>query len=154
MQMNKQSLMQCFAVICLVISACTGGSQYTFQLFTFPDNMPAHQDGWKLKGYLKVTNRKSGSMYQKGIKEVNLKIEDQEENVLLNVNREYNASAIEGRFHWKLKSKLIVTLMDFSHVPSVNDSNKVDSGNILDILTVELDAKKNIFTITNSTREH
>lgn len=147
MQMNKQGAIRYLGIVCFVMSACVHGNSYMFQLFTFPDNIPAHQDGWELKGSLLVTTTTSGSMYKKGLKMVNLKIVNQAGDVLLDVDRSYNSSAIEGRFNWKQKNRLIVTLIELPHASSKNDDNAVSSENILDVLIVELDANSNMFNI-------
>ena len=141
MQMSKQGVIRYLGIVCIVMSACVRGNSYTFQLFTFPGDIPAHQDGWELKGSLLVTNTTSGSMYKRGLKLVNLKIVNQAGDVLLDVDRSYNSSAIEGRFSWKQKNRLIVTLIELTHASSGNDDNEVNDGKILDVLTVELNKK-------------
>ena len=80
-------------------------------------------------------------MYKRGLKLVNLKIVNQAGDVLLDVDRSYNSSAIEGRFSWKQKNRLIVTLIELTHASSGNDDNEVNDGKILNILTVELNKK-------------
>jgi len=89
------------------------GEQYSFQVFTFPMDKPAHEDGWRYKGVVKVTTNSTGSMFRASNKKVTLNIfNSNEKEIYSEVFSFSSVSGIKAEVNWEKLDTLKITLIE------------------------------------------
>jgi hypothetical protein len=102
----RQPIYFAMAVLCL---ACRG-DVYVTKEFAFPENIPAHEVGWKYRGTVKTSS--PGPWARKNVKKVDIFIWDRSEEKVVLEHLNFMASALRANITWREEKNLIIEIYE------------------------------------------
>lgn len=121
----KRFILNSFILAFFAVLLGCKGTQYSFQAFTFPDYVPAHESGWIYRGKINVITSESGSMFRKGDKKVQILIFDANENKLLKDTFSFSAvSALKANVTWKDIGDLKIEIVEYGNSDIADDYSR------------------------------
>lgn len=108
------------ALILLIFASCS--TEYTGQYFSFPPGSKPHENNWEYKAAILVSSKKK-PITKKSKKNVQIKVYDKNETIILNDEFEFVRASISAKVVWEKFGKIDVELIEVGNEYSKDSYN-------------------------------
>lgn len=83
-----------------------------FQMFTFPPDSRLDEDNWEYVGEVNSLTKAEGSLFNRTLKQVSIRVWDRSDSLLLDDNYDLNCGSVDANITWDTFDLLEVELLE------------------------------------------